>query len=600
MEVCRPLWDHLGLFCASAGSNYPLRAGKATVYQGGVRSFGMIGGGALPPFARGIRFDGLVHAVDIPATLLDAAGLLPTGALADGVSIWRSLLQLQGGRKTTTARGGVIARTEIPINLEGEVGKPENSAFLIRVSGGVDLKLVLSPALHYDGYYNARDSGKWTHAPLKSLCLKVPKQPCVSLFNLTADPNETTNLALRELIHSSLVVDLVERFVKTYMFEPSYRRVQNMSRHDEAWPDKHDGVWAPWINASTPSASSSIAMEDAFQLLVQAKPSLPMARDWLRGAASSALVDAAAGQPGQVHLSLGESDGELSVTWITRNECPASFVAWGEGSTTLRHIAIAASTTYSVPPHWWQPTKMPWIHTAVVRGLKSRQRFFYSAGDNFTAGCSLLPPIAAVAPPFRGELPLRSALMADVGSIEVLGFEVWRALDERTPHNLQVDLAVHAGDVSYAGMYTSIPFLNVSKLDEWEPLWDVYGTAHHNFTRRRAYMIGVGNHEAWYNWTALTHRYPMRQMNAGAAVKAQARPPFWYTFESGGVHWTMFSSEHDYAEGSPQHAFAKDALSSVNRTVTPWSAVRLPSANVLLRHEGVQVEQPRRQAAAQP
>ena len=104
--------------------------------------------------------------------------------------------------------------------------------------------------------------------------------------------------------------------------------------------------------------------------------------------------------------------------------------------------------------------------------------------------------------------------------------------------------------------------LNVSaiclaKLDEWEPLWDVYGTAHHNFTRRRAYMIGVGNHEAWYNWTALTHRYPMRQMNAGAAVKAQARPPFWYTFESGGVHWTMLSSEHDYAEGSPQHAFAK-------------------------------------------
>lgn len=86
-------------------------------------------------------------------------------------------------------------------------------------------------------------------------------------------------------------------------------------------------------------------------------------------------------------------------------------------------------------------------------------------------------------------------------------------------------------------------------------------------------QIGVGNHEAWYNWTALTHRYPMAQSNFPAVSAARARPPFWYTFISGGVHWTMLSSEHDYSQGSEQHAFADAALGAVDRQLTAWSVV---------------------------
>ena len=76
-------------------------------------------------------------------------------------------------------------------------------------------------------------------------------------------------------------------------------------------------------------------------------------------------------------------------------------------------------------------------------------------------------------------------------------------------------------------MDTAIPFLNVSKDDEWEPLWDVYGVAHQNFTQRRVYQVGIGNHEAWYNWTAVRHRYPMAQREAApASAAALAQPPF--------------------------------------------------------------------------
>ena len=39
-------------------------------------------------------------------------------------------------------------------------------------------------------------------------------------------------------------------------------------------------------------------------------------------------------------------------------------------------------------------------------------------------------------------------------------------------------------------MDTSIPFLNVSKADEWEPLWDLYGKAHEPFTRPLRLRVG--------------------------------------------------------------------------------------------------------------
>jgi hypothetical protein len=278
----------------------------------------------------------------------------------------------------------------------------------------------------------------------------------------------------------------------------------------------------------------------------------------------------APGEPSQIHLALGASADAMAVTWVTKLPCNASRVSWGAGAT-----ALAATYTYTVPDRWWQPKAQKWVHTATMHGLAPGAPLAYTVGDVTSPGCTVSPVVDARAPAAAGSLPYSAALMADVGSIEILGFETWRALHERTASGaLDVDLCVHTGDVSYAGMDTSIPFLNVTKADEWEPLWDVYGSAHQNFTRRRPYHIGVGNHEAWYNWTALRHRYPMAQGAAAPAdVSRLAQLPFWWSFESGGVHWTMLSSEHDYYAGSPQRAFADAALAAVDRSRTPWSVV---------------------------
>lgn len=48
---------------------------------------------------------------------------------------------------------------------------------------------------------------------------------------------------------------------------------------------------------------------------------------------------------------------------------------------------------------------------------------------------------------------------------------------------------------SYAGTDTEIKFLNISKSDECEWIWDLYGDQIQPLASHMPYMTGVGNHE---------------------------------------------------------------------------------------------------------
>ena len=58
-------------------NNYPLRAGKKTEFEGGVRINAFLAGGFLPAAIRGQRRSGYVHVCDWYATLLPLAGADP-------------------------------------------------------------------------------------------------------------------------------------------------------------------------------------------------------------------------------------------------------------------------------------------------------------------------------------------------------------------------------------------------------------------------------------------------------------------------------------------------------------------------------------------
>jgi len=216
-----------GLFCDSAGSNAPLRAGKATLFEGGVRARALISGGALPAAARGTTYAGLMHAVDLMPTLLQAAGrALPGGRYADGHGIWCAL----GG----AARGGAEEpRVEIPHNI----GTNGTANTALRYG---DLKLIVKPALRYDGYY-AYDNVTvhWTPPPKGG---KDKHQ----LYNVSADPTEQHDLAAQMPEAVAALLDRVQAYVNGSRGD--YSNGADYSTHKEGFPDQHGGVWAPWVS----------------------------------------------------------------------------------------------------------------------------------------------------------------------------------------------------------------------------------------------------------------------------------------------------------------------------------------------------------------
>jgi arylsulfatase A-like enzyme len=56
------------------GSNYPLRGGKGSFFEGGTRVMGLVSGGLVPPARRGAVERGLMHGADWLATLCGVLG----------------------------------------------------------------------------------------------------------------------------------------------------------------------------------------------------------------------------------------------------------------------------------------------------------------------------------------------------------------------------------------------------------------------------------------------------------------------------------------------------------------------------------------------
>merc|ERR1712190_254580 len=89
----------------SASSNFPLRSGKASLFQGGVRAVSFVTGGFVPAAARGKAVNGLLQHVDIPATFAALAGA--TIPSTEGLNVW-----------DVVATGAESPRTEVPLNVD--------------------------------------------------------------------------------------------------------------------------------------------------------------------------------------------------------------------------------------------------------------------------------------------------------------------------------------------------------------------------------------------------------------------------------------------------------------------------------------------------
>merc|ERR1712166_1508383 len=133
-----------------------------------------------------------------------------------------------------------------------------------------------------------------------------------------------------------------------------------------------------------------------------------------------------------------------------------------------------------------------------------------------------------------------------------------------------IDMVLHIGDISYACGFLSE--------------WDNFFTMIEPVSTKVPWMTAIGNHEQ--GWSGSTP-FPGTDSGGECGVPYNAYFPFasqnpsspfpdrepWYDFSYGSVHFVVFSTEHDFASGSSQHAWLEETLASVDRKLTPWLVI---------------------------
>jgi acid phosphatase type 7 len=181
------------------------------------------------------------------------------------------------------------------------------------------------------------------------------------------------------------------------------------------------------------------------------------------------------------------------------------------------------------------------------------------------------------------------------------------------------DFVIHPGDFAYADDWYLRPKNLLDEVNAYEAIIEQFYDQLAPIAGRKPYMASPGNHEAdceeidyttflcpagQKNFTDFMNRFGQTMptafsstsSNNTAAINANkakmlAKPPFWYSFEYGMVHYVMFDTETDFT-GAPdgpggsagldsgpfgtanqQIEFLEADLASVDRSVTPWLIV---------------------------
>lgn len=202
---------------SQTASNWPLRGGKATLWEGGVRGIGFVVAGDpvwLGVTTSGSVVTGMMHVSDWLPTVCDpalaACDLSQGGNTLDGVSAWAAI-----------ATNATSARREIVHDLRGSGGH----------SG-------LSCALRLDRLKIIGNPASW------------------QLYDVVSDPGEADELS-NKTAYSASLAHLVAR--AQYWLNES-RNVVDQAGLPPDWrsnPALHGGAWEPWLpdNCTAPDGS---------------------------------------------------------------------------------------------------------------------------------------------------------------------------------------------------------------------------------------------------------------------------------------------------------------------------------------------------------
>jgi arylsulfatase A-like enzyme len=224
----------------AGANNWPLKGGKTSNHEGGVRGNAFVSGGLIPPARRGAREAGLISIEDWYPTICGLAGAPVADARAaaaglppvDGVDLW----PLLSGLNATSPRTEVVLGMPT-ISSALSIGDPYTGVqALIRSDGWKLIIGVTHQNVHTSpDYPNA--STKWANTPAD-----CGDSGC--LYNVFTDPSEYSNVAAANPGIAAALRARIAHYNATV-----YRPNRGTSDAAAACPvllGQWGGFWGPW------------------------------------------------------------------------------------------------------------------------------------------------------------------------------------------------------------------------------------------------------------------------------------------------------------------------------------------------------------------
>ena len=288
--------------------------------------------------------------------------------------------------------------------------------------------------------------------------------------------------------------------------------------------------------------------------------------------------------PLHAHLALTGDASEMRVHWTTGIQYTPTVEYGPCDSGKLDRVSTGISRTYKASDMCGPPANLSahfvhpgYMHDVILTGLQPNTRYCYrygSPGYTYSKERSFISPLQ----PGTQKL-FKFVTYGDMGTSKPPGAHTTAKLVHKEVEKNGVSLILHVGDLSYSmGM--------AYEWDKWMSLIEPYAgqvpyminvgnhEQEHKFGGEKdpSHATGIGFHPSWGNYgddsggecgVPVYNRFHMPENRNG-------NQPWWYSFEYGLVHFTVFSTEHNFTRGSPQHSWFESELKSVDRSRTPW------------------------------
>ena len=175
--------------------------------------------------------------------------------------------------------------------------------------------------------------------------------------------------------------------------------------------------------------------------------------------------------PQEIHLALTPSPTAMKVMWASMENLESPFCEYIPATSndwSAAKSVVASNYTYRVTQKWW-PIFTGVLYETDMVNLTPATKYRYRVGGwdtaNSTTRYSAEFEFTAAPVSDSPNRATKVAFIADHGTFELLGFGVIRKMVELQPE-LNFELVMVGGDLSYAGLSSAMPALNIDKEDE--------------------------------------------------------------------------------------------------------------------------------------